>query len=107
MTVSVPHSGGADPASNGVEAYISHRPELVPEDRIRGRGGAVTVTVLVSGCGPVSWTSRVVGAPGGTGTWTVPPAADQCPAGPWPASDSATGLRARSCFPAVPAGASP
>src|ERR1700684_1019792 len=42
VTLSVPHSSGADPAASGVEAYISHRPELAPEDRIRGRAGAVT-----------------------------------------------------------------
>ena len=103
-TVSVPHSTCASPACSGLEVYPSHRPELVPEDRIRGGGGALTVTVLVSCCGPVSWTTRVVRAPAGTGTRTVAPTADQCPAGPSPSSDTATRLWARSCFPAVPAG---
>ena len=65
VTLSVPHSSWADPATSGVEVYISHRPELAPEERIRGRAGAVTVTVLVSGCGPVSLTSRLVLGPRG------------------------------------------
>ncbi len=104
VTVSVPHSTCAGPARNGLEVYTSHRPELVPEDKIRGAGGALTVTVLVSCCGPVSWTTRVVRAPGGTGTRTVAPAADQWPAGPPPSSDTAIWLRARTCSPAVPAG---
>src|ERR1700722_15290938 len=103
-TVSVPHSTCAGPACNGLEVYPSHRPALVPEDRMRGAGGALTVTVLVSCCGPVSWTTRVVRAPGGTGTRTVAPAADQCPPGAPPSSDTAPRLRARICFPAVPAG---
>ena len=60
--------------------------------------------VLVSCCGPVSWTTRVVRAPAGTGTRIVAPAADQWPAGPAPSSDTATRLRASTCSPAVPAG---
>lgn len=56
--------------------------------------------VLFSCCGPVSRTTRVVRAPAGTGTWTVPPAADQCPL----FSDTATWLCARTCRPLVPDG---
>ena len=60
----------------------------------------MTITVLVSGCGPVSWTSRLVRPPAATGTWIVPPPADQRPACP----DTASRLCARIRRPVVPAG---
>ena len=64
----------------------------------------VTITVLVSGCGPVSWTSRLVRPPAATGTWIVPPPADQRPACPPACSDTASRLCARIRRPVVPAG---
>ena len=77
LTLSVPHSTWGGPARSGLDVYISHRPELAPDVTIRSDGGAVTVTVLVSGCGPVRWTSRLVRPPAGTGTLTGPPPADE------------------------------
>ena len=38
-TVSVPHSACAGPACNGLEVYTIHRPELAPDDTIRGAAG--------------------------------------------------------------------
>src|SRR6266496_2843144 len=58
LTLSVPHSSCGGPGRSAPEVYTSHRPELAPDATTRSGGGAVTVTVLVSGCGPVSWTSR-------------------------------------------------
>jgi hypothetical protein len=100
LTLSVPHSTWGGPGRSGPDAYISHRPALGPEATIRGAAGAVTVRVLVSVCGPVSSTSRLVREPAGTGTRIVPPPADQRP----PAcSETASRLWVRSCRPAGPA----
>jgi hypothetical protein len=82
----------------------SHRPEPEPDATIRGGGGALTMSVLVSGCGPVSRTSRLVCPPAGTGTCTDPLAADQRSVWPLPFSDTASRLWARICRPAGPAG---
>ena len=74
---------------------VARGPELAPDVTIRSDGGAVTVTVLVSGCGPVRWTSRLVRPPAGTGTWTGPPPAAE--RSRWSASsDTASRLRART-----------
>src|SRR5690349_19176057 len=104
LTLSAPHSGCADPGRSGPEVYTSHRPELVPDETTRRGGGVVTVTVLVSGCGPVSRTSRVVRPPAGTGTRIVPPSADQRPVCPPAGCDTASWLCASIRRPVVPAG---
>jgi hypothetical protein len=104
-TLSVPHSIPARAGRCGADIQTSHRPKPAPEATIRSSGGALTVSILVSGCGPVSRTSRLVRAPAGTGTCTVPPACDQRPVCPSPVSDTASRLRASTCRPAVPAGA--
>ncbi len=98
--MSVPHSTCGGPARSGLDVHISHRPELAPDVRIRSGGGALTVRVLVSDCGPVSCTSSLVRPPAGTGTCTVPPAADQCPP---PFSETASRVWATACRPAGPA----
>src|SRR6516225_2345609 len=102
LTSSVPHSTGGGPGRSGPDVYTSHRPVPAPDATIRG-GGTLTVSVVVSGCGPVSWTSRLVCPPAGTGTCTVPPAADQRSVCPLRFSDTASRLWARTCRPAVPA----
>src|SRR6185437_14049013 len=79
LTLSVPHSSCAGPGRSGPEVYTSHRPELAPDETTRSGGGVVTVTVLVSGCGPLSFTTRLIRPPAGTGTRIVPPPADQRP----------------------------
>src|SRR6476646_1820563 len=104
LTLSEPHSSCAGPGRSGPEAYTSHRPELVPDETTRRGGGVVTVTVLVSGCGPVSRTSKVVRPPAGTGTRIVPPPADQRPVCPPAGSDTASWLCASIRRPVVPAG---
>ena len=101
LTSSVPQRASGGPGRSGLDVHTSHRPEPAPDVTIRSGAGAVTVSVLVSGCGPVSRTTRLVRPPAGTGTCTVPPAADQCPP---PFSETASRLWARTCRPAVPAG---
>ena len=94
LTLSVPHSTCACPARNGPDVYTSHRPELAPDETTRGGGGVLTVTVLVSGCGPVSWTSRLVRPP-------------RTP-GPVPSRRPRTSVRcARRRSPTRPAGSGP
>jgi hypothetical protein len=61
------------------------------------------VSVLVSDRGPVSWTSRLVREPAGTGTRAVPPATDQRSVCPLPFSHTASRLWARTWRPAGPA----
>ena len=95
----MPHSTRGSPGRSGLDVYISHRPDEAPAATIRGAGGAVTVTVLVSGRGPVSVTSRLVRPPAGTGTCIVPPCADQC-SPPW--VETASSLWARTCLMSVP-----
>src|SRR5580700_1563446 len=102
-TWSVPHSTWGGPARSGSDVYTSHRPELAPDATTRSGRGVLMVSVLVSDCDPVSWTSRRVRPPADTGTRTVPPAADQRPVCPSPFSDTASRLWARICWPAVPA----
>src|SRR5215468_4411577 len=104
LTLSVPHSSCAGPGLSGPEVYTSHRPELAPDETTRNGGGVVTLSVLVSGCGPVSRTSRLVRPPAGTGTRIVPPLADQRPVCPPTRPDTASRLRASTCRPAGPAG---
>src|ERR1700754_1334568 len=104
LTLSVPHSSCAGPGRSGPEVYTSHRPELAPDETTRSGGGVVTVTVLVSGCGPVSFTTRLVRPPAGTGTCIVPPPADQRPVCPLACSDTASWLCASTRWPVVPAG---
>jgi hypothetical protein len=104
LTLSAPHSSCGDPGRSGPEVYTSHRPELAPDATTRRGGGVVTVTDLVSGCGPVSRTSRVVRPPAGTGTRIVPPPADQRPVCPPACSDTASWLCASIRRPVVPAG---
>src|SRR5690348_15899725 len=104
QTLSVPHSSCAGPGRSGPEVYTSHRPELAPDETTRSGGGVMTVTVLISGCGPVSLTSRLVRPPAGTGTRIVPPPADQRPVWPPTCSDTASWLCASIRRPVVPAG---
>src|SRR6185312_7019162 len=92
LTLSVPHSSCAGPGRSGPEVYTSHRPELAPDETTRNGGGVVTMTVLVSGCGPVSRTSRLIRPPAGTGTRIVPPPVDQRPVCPPTRSDTASWL---------------
>src|SRR5271170_454182 len=103
LTSSLPHSAWAGPARSGLDVHTSHRPESAADVTIRSGCGTLTVSVLVSGCGPVTWTSRLVRLPAGTGTCTctcaAPPGADQRPP---PFSDTASRLWARTCRPAVP-----
>src|SRR5215470_11129737 len=103
LTLSVPHSSCAGPGRSGPEVYTSHRPELAPDETTCNGGGVVTLSVLVSGCGPVSRTSRLVRPPAGTGTRIVPPLADQRPVCPPTRPDTASWLRASTCRPAGPA----
>ena len=104
LTLSVPHSSCGGPGRSGPEVYTSHRPEPAPDATTRSGAGVVTMSVLVSGCGPLSRTSRLVRPPAGTGTRIVPPPADQRPVCPPPCSDTATRLCARTRRPVVPAG---
>ena len=62
------------------------------------------MTVLVSDCGPVSFTTRLVRPPAGTGTRIVPPPADQRPVCPLACSDTASWLWPAPRWPVVPAG---
>src|SRR5580704_411845 len=104
LTLSVPHSSCGDPGRSGPEVYTSHRPELAPDATTRRGAGVVTMTVLVSGCGPVSRTRRLVRPPAGTGTCIVAPPADQRPVCSPACSDTASRLCARTRRPVVPAG---
>src|SRR6201985_682678 len=95
LTLSEPHSSCAGPGRSGPEVYTSHRPELAPVETTRSGGGVVNVTVLVSGCGPVSFTTRLIPPAAGTGTRIVPPPADQRPVWPPAWSDTASLLCGR------------
>ena len=93
----MPHTTRVAGGRSGLDMSTRHWPEAPRDATSRNGGGTATVTVRVSGCGPVSWISRLVRLPGGTGIRTIRPAADERSGCPSPGADTASRLWARTC----------
>ena len=94
LTWSVPHTTRVAGGRSGLDMSTRHWPEAPRDATSRSGGGTATVTVRVSGCGPVSRISRLVRLPGGTGIRTIRPPRTSAPA-------------ARRRAPTRPAGSGP
>src|SRR5690348_7545986 len=77
----------------GLDSDSSTPPRLRRDARTRSAGGTVTVNAWRMGRGPVTWTTRLVCLPGGTGTRTTRPSSDGLVG--CPSLDTTTRLRAR------------
>src|SRR5215469_16479514 len=99
LTLSAPHSGPRGRRS-GLDSDSRTPPGPRRDERTRSAGGTVTVNAWRMGCAPVTWTTRLVCLPGGTGTRTTPPSRD-CLAG-CPSLDTTRRPRARIWRPDSP-----
>src|SRR5437868_4845596 len=99
LTSSAPHSSPRGRRS-GPDRDSRTPAEPRRDARTRSAGGTVTVNAWRTGRGPVTWTTRLVCWPGGTGTRTTPPAGD-CLASR-PSFDTTRRLRARTQRPDGP-----